>query len=145
MFRKCDHKSLYNAPQFTYGHVESQKFSGDKPTVPIFRLGSRRCWLLAFDVGPNQSLNQSFNVIFHACTGQTHTRTSRRHNSWSAASDGSKLTFQIILNAFLSNLSTSPSANITSHFIFSTTFNPVHIVLSLYMSIPAQSAPCHSR
>ena len=91
MFRKCDHKSLQNVPKFTYEQVESQKFSGDKPTSPIFKLGSRRRWLLAFDVGPNQSINQSFNVIFHASTGQTHTRTSRRHYSWSAASNGSKL------------------------------------------------------
>ena len=39
---------------------------------------------------PTQSTNQSFNVMFHANTGQTLTRTSRRPNSRSAAIDRSK-------------------------------------------------------
>ena len=38
----------------------------------------------------NQSISQSFNAMFHASTGQTLTRTSQRHDSRSAAFDGSK-------------------------------------------------------
>ena len=37
------------------------------------------------------------------------------------------------------------AANISNHFILSTTFNPVHIIISLYMSMPAPFAPRHSR
>ena len=38
----------------------------------------------------SQLINQAFNVMFRARTGQTLTRTSQRYDSWSAAIDGSK-------------------------------------------------------
>ena len=72
------------------------------------------------------SINQSFNVMFHASTGQTLTRTSQRHDSRSGAIDGSKFNlFKSISDTFLPGLSTLPSANITRHLIFNATFNPV--------------------
>ena len=81
-------------------------------------------------------ISQSFDVMLHASTGQTLT-TADGTTTVSGDRRVQIQSFQVILEAFLPCLSTLPSANIANQFIFNATFNPVLIVPSLNMSIPA--------